>query len=88
MVIVRLGLGLSRPDVTTFDLQEPAASSMPWQSSRRCSSELHKKLTMEETTAVRGDPRPDDTVNSYQGQSFYPAAMDSPITESNSEWRS
>jgi len=87
MVIVRLGLGLSRPDVTTLDLREPAMSSMPWQSPRRCSSVV-QKLTLEETTAVRGDPKPDDTVDSCQGQSLFPSTVTSPNTESHMmEWR-
>ena len=62
MVIVRLGLGLCRPDGTTLHLQEPATPSMVWRSPRRRSSEI-LKLTTEETTAVGDDPKSDDTVN-------------------------
>ena len=63
MVIVRLGLGLSRPDGTTFRLREPARPSMVWQSPRRRSSEI-LKLTTDETTAVGDDPKSESTVNS------------------------
>jgi len=63
MVIVRLGLGLSRPDGTTLRLREPARPSMVWQSPRRCSGEI-LMLTTEETTAVGDDPKSDSTVNS------------------------
>ncbi|KAF9653987.1 hypothetical protein BDM02DRAFT_3107169 [Thelephora ganbajun] len=87
MVIVRLGLGLCRPDGTTLHLQEHAAPSMPWQFPRRRSSEI-LKLTTEETTAVRDDPKSDGTVNSYQGQSLFPAAVDLSITEPHPAWRS
>jgi len=86
MVIVRLGLGLCRQNATTMDFQEPATSSMPWQSPVRCSSDGHK-LTAEETTAVRGDPKPDDTPVSYRRQSLYPVVVDPLVTESHLEWR-
>lgn len=69
MVIVRLGLGLCRPDGTTSHLREPATPSMVWQSPRRRSSEI-LKLTTEETTTVDGDPKSDGTFNLYRGQSL------------------
>ena len=87
MVIVRLGLGLSRPDGTTLHLQEPATPSMVWQSPRRRSSEI-LKLTTEDTTAVSGDPKSDGTANSYQGQSLFPVVVDLSITEPHLAWRS
>ena len=87
MVIVRLGLGLCRPDGTTLHLREPARPSMVWQSPRRRSSEI-LKLTTEETTAVGDDPKSGVADNSYRGQSLFPAAMDLSITEPHSEWRS
>ena len=79
-------MGHRRPNGTTFDLQEPAMSSMPWQSARKSSSEI-QRLAMGEKTAVRGDPDSVGTVNSYQGQSLFPANRDSVITETHLEWR-
>jgi len=79
MVIVRLGLGLSRPDGTTLHLQEPATPSMVWQSPRRRSSEI-QKLTTEETTAVGDDPKSDRRSIHNQGQSLFPAVVDLSIT--------
>jgi len=75
MVIVRLGLGLSRPDATTFQLPEPATPSVAWQSPRRRSSEI-SKLTTEEMIAIRGDPSSDGAVGSYEGQYLFPAVME------------
>jgi len=85
MVIVRLGLGLSRPDATTLHLQDPASPSLAWQSPRRPSSQI-TKLTTDETYAVRSDPTSDSTVGSYHGQSPYPAVVGASVAEPHLAW--
>jgi hypothetical protein len=87
MVIVRVRLGRCRRDGAALHLQEPAASSMVWQSPRRRSSEI-LKLGMGEMTAVGDDPKSDGMVNSCRGQSLFPAVVDSPVTELQLVWRS
>lgn len=86
MVIVRLGMGLCRQEASTFQLQEPETSSMLWQTPRRPSSDVHK-LTVEEATAIRGGPASDITVASSRGQSPFPTAVDSLVTEPRPVWR-
>jgi len=86
MVIVRLGLGLSRPDGTTLHLHDPAVSSMAWQSPRRRSSEI-SKLTLEDTTAVRDDPKSESAVGSPSGRSLFPAAVELSGAGSLPQWR-
>lgn len=85
MVIVRLGLGLCRPDGTTFH-QDPGQLDMSWESPQRRSSDAFK-LTAEDVSAIRDDPKSERAVNSYQGQSVFPAAVDSSIAESHLAWR-